>query len=98
MKYNKKDFIKYFRKTAKIGKSEAIQIYNWFLYSLREFLSEMKPGDILTIRGVGTFKMHLYRGRTNCRNPRTGESAVMSARRRLTFTPTTILKRRLKKL
>ena len=63
-----------------------------------KFLIDMKVGDKLEIRGFGVFSTKLYKGRTNVRNPLTGETAVMPARKRLAFKPSEVIKREYQKL
>ena len=63
-----------------------------------KFLIDMKIGDKLELRGFGVFHTKLYKGRTNLRNPRTGEKAVMPARRRVFFKISEVIKKEYKKL
>ena len=85
MRYNRKHLTKLVSIIAKVKYDDAKTITGYTLKALREFIIGMKVGDILQIRGLGVFTVHLYRGRLNVRNPKTGERAIMSSRRRLRF-------------
>ncbi|MHA1952507.1 MAG: HU family DNA-binding protein [Candidatus Heimdallarchaeaceae archaeon] len=98
MRYNKTDLIRFLSKYEKVKQDDARKVIDASLRSLRAFLSGMKAGDTLELRGLGVFHMKLQRGRDNMRNPGTGERAVMSARRRLGFTPSKTLKKEFKKV
>jgi len=98
LKYTKKHLIRYFAKEAKIRVEDAENITNYFLRAFMKLLKDMKVGDILEIRGFGVFKTKLYKGRTNVRNPFTGEPAVMPARRILSFKASAVIREEYKKL
>ena len=98
MKYIRDDLAKYFAKQAGISTEDARKITGHFLGSLKHFLVGLKCDDTLSIKGLGVFKMSLYRGRVTVRNPKTKEPAVMSARRRLRFIPSKLMKEKLKKV
>lgn len=98
MKYTKKDLSKRFSIESGIGREKAAEITNAFLFTFRSILSDMKTEDTLEIRDFGVFKIHYAKGRTNAWNPRTHEPHMVSARRRLRFTPSLTLKREFKKL
>jgi len=98
LKYTKKHLIRYFAKEAKIRVEDAENITKYFLRAFMKLLRDMKVGDSLEIRGFGVFKTKLYKGRTNVRNPLTGEPAVMPARRLLSFRASTVIKEEYKKI
>ena len=98
MRYKKKHLNTRFSIDSGIKRDPAREITNAFLYSFRAFLSEMKVGDRLEIRDFGVFEMHLAKGRTTGRNPRKNEWAVIPAKRRLRFKPSSTLKREFKKV
>jgi nucleoid DNA-binding protein len=98
LKYNKKHLVRYFAKEANIRVEDAENITNYFLKAFMKMLIDMKVGDVLELRGFGVFKTKLYKGRTNVRNPFTGESAVMPARRLLSFKASDIIRKEYKKI
>jgi nucleoid DNA-binding protein len=98
LKYRRKHLDRYFAKEAKIKVPDAEDISKYFLKAFQQFLIDMKVGDSLEIRGFGTFRVKYSKGRTNARNPRTGEPAVIPAKRRLAFVPSDLIKREYKKL
>ena len=98
MKYNKKHLIRYFAKEANIRVEDAENITKYFLKAFMKLLKDMKIGDKLELRGFGVFKTRLYKGRTNLRNPLTGEQAYMPARRVLGFKASEIIRKEYKKI
>ena len=98
MKYTKHHLVRYFAKEAKVKIDLSEEITRFFLGALLKLLIDMKVGDKLEIRGFGVFYTKFYKGRTNLRNPHTGEGSAMAARRRLTFRPSESIKREYKKL
>lgn len=90
--------MKYFAKETKMTHENATEITNYFLKAFRNFLKNMKAGDVLELRGLGVFKVVYQRGRYDCRNPKTNERSVMAARRRLRFQPSKILKKAYRKI
>ncbi len=98
MRYKKRHLSTRFSIDSGIKRDQALEITNAFLYSFRAFLSEMKVDDTLEIRDFGIFEMHLYKGRTNARDLVNNKPAIMSARRRLRFRPSSTLKKELRKL
>ena len=98
MKYCRHHLIRYFAKEANIRIEDAENITKYFLKAFMKLLKDMKVGDSLQLRGFGVFRTKLYKGRTNLRNPKTGEKAFMPARRRIFFKASNAIKKEYKKL
>lgn len=98
MNYTRKHLIRYFAKEANIRVEDAENITKFFLKAFMKLLKDMKVGDSLELRGFGLFKTKMYKGRTNLRNPQTGEQAFMPARRRLSFKASGIIRKEYQKL
>ena len=98
MNYIRRHLVRYFAKEANIRVEDAENITKYFLKAFMKLLRDMKVGDSLELRGFGMFKTKIYKGRTNVRNPRTGEKAFMPTRRRLSFTAANTIKKEYKKL
>ncbi|GHU00571.1 integration host factor subunit alpha [Alphaproteobacteria bacterium] len=66
---------------------------------LEEFLAEVEGelgrGNKVTLSSFGTFSVRAKKARQG-RNPKTGEPAVISARRTVSFTPSASLKERVR--
>jgi len=58
---------------------------------LNTITAGLKKGDKITLTGFGTFKVSKRKARTG-RNPRTGESIKIKARKVAQFTPGKLLK------
>ena len=68
-----------------------------FVESVLELISErLVAGEAVKISGFGTFTLRDKEPRLG-RNPRTGESAPISARRVVVFRPSSLLKKRIAK-
>lgn len=63
---------------------------------LREICQALKAGEAVKITGFGTFKC-LHKKERVGRNPKTGDTAIISARRVVTFKPSTSLRNAVKK-
>lgn len=71
-----------------ISKREALLLTEILLETMREVLSKGHP---LKITGFGVFEVRYKRARKG-RNPQTGDSLVIPARRVLTFHPSQLLR------
>ena len=73
---------------AGLTKSDASKAYDALI---EVFTEELKKGNIISIVGFGTFAVSERAAREG-RNPRTGETVQIAARRAVTFKPGAALK------
>lgn len=95
MKYTKNDFVRLVKKNSKIKIEEALDITDTVLYTLQEMITQLNPGDIIELRGLGVFKMKKINASGHFHNPKTMERVLSSSKRKLTFTPSKVIKRKL---
>ncbi|MCL1902502.1 MAG: integration host factor subunit alpha [Alphaproteobacteria bacterium] len=79
------DFAENIRTTAGLSAAESYKLVDLFFSEISESLIR---GEEVKIAGLGTFKI-LHKKERMGRNPKTGESAVISARRTVSFRPNT---------
>ena len=84
----KRDLIENVRSTSNLQRKEAEEIVESVLDIMKETLAS---GEEIKVSGFGKFIVHQKHDRTG-RNPQTGESLTITARKILTFKPSTILK------
>lgn len=84
----KKDLFENVSSCCDIPRKEAEQAVESVLDIIKETLAS---GEELKVSGFGKFAVHLKRDRKG-RNPQTGEPITISARKILTFKPSTVLK------
>nr|WP_246561885.1 integration host factor subunit alpha [Geobacter grbiciae] len=84
----KADIVERVAEKCDITKKEAIDMVESVFSILKNTLED---GEDIKISGFGKFEVKTKRARKG-RNPQTGESIVIEARRILTFKPSTILK------
>ena len=89
----KADLIENVRVESVLSKKEAVEIVESVLAILKETLSS---GEAVKVSGFGKFYVTQKRNR-NGRNPQTGESLTINARKVLTFKPSTLLKQKINK-
>jgi integration host factor subunit alpha len=77
------DFAETIRQTAGLSAAESYKLVDLFFTEISESLVR---GEEVKISGLGTFKILNKKERIG-RNPKTGESAVISARRTVSFKP-----------
>jgi DNA-binding protein HU-beta len=80
----KAELIEKVAKSAKITKAQANEAINGFVESIKGGLK--KEGTRITMTGFGTFSTIKRAARTG-RNPRTGQTIKISAKRTPKFTP-----------
>jgi len=85
----KQDLIKEVANEADLTEAQATKAVNAFLDAIQNSLSR---NDEIQLSGFGSFKVVERAGREG-RNPRTGETMQIAARRSPTFKPGTQLKR-----
>jgi DNA-binding protein HU-beta len=86
---NKGDLIEHIAKDAKISKTQATNALNSTLSSIERTL---RRGGKVTLVGFGTFTVGKRKARTG-RNPQTGASLKIPARKVARFAPGTDLKK-----
>ncbi|MHC1698881.1 MAG: integration host factor subunit alpha [Geobacteraceae bacterium] len=84
----KKDLIENVRSTSNLKRKEAEEIVESVLDIIKETLAS---GEDLKVSGFGKFVVHQKHDRKG-RNPQTGESLNITARKILTFKPSILLK------
>jgi integration host factor subunit alpha len=84
----KKDLIENVRSNSNLQRKEAEEIVESFLDIIKETLAS---GEEVKISGFGKFIVHQKHDRLG-RNPQTGESLTITARKILTFKPSILLK------
>ena len=90
---NKGELIERIAKDVKLSKAQATRALN---STLNGVLSELKKGGKVTLVGFGTFSVAKRKARTG-RNPQTGNSLKIPARRIAKFVPGTNLKAAVKR-
>ena len=85
----KKDLVKEVRERTGCRKALAKQMVDSFFDAMRENLME---GSRIEIRGFGAWTVRWMNPKPNARNPKTGESIKVPARRRVYFKPGRTLK------
>lgn len=85
----KQDLIREVANEAGLSEAQATKAVNAFINSIQNSLAR---NDEVSISGFGSFKVVERAGREG-RNPRTGETMMIAARRSPTFKPGTQLKR-----
>jgi integration host factor subunit alpha len=83
----KKDIAVRIHQEAGISGEEAATLLNWILEFIKATLQQ---GKRISIQNFGVFTVRSKAPRKG-RNPRTGEVAMISARRVITFRPSTLL-------
>lgn len=89
----KADLIENVRVESGLSKKEAVEIVESVLAILKETLSS---GAAVKVSGFGKFYV-TQKSNRNGRNPQTGESLTINARKVLTFKPSTLLKQKINK-
>ena len=84
----KADIARHIQQQAGISETEAAKLLEWFLELLK---TTLQKGEPIAIQGFGRFTVRSKRARPG-RNPKTGETVMVSARRVVTFHPSIILK------
>jgi len=84
----KKDLIENVRSNSNLQRKEAEEIVEYFLDIIKETLAS---GEEVKVSGFGKFVVHQKHDRLG-RNPQTGESLTITARKILTFKPSILLK------
>ncbi|MRR54187.1 MAG: integration host factor subunit alpha [Deltaproteobacteria bacterium] len=84
----KADLIETVRVTSGFPKKAAVEIVESVLDIIKETLAS---GEEIKVSGFGKFVVHQKHDRTG-RNPQTGESLTITARKILTFKPSILLK------
>lgn len=84
----KRDLVENVRSTSNLQRKEAEEIVESILDILKETLAS---GEEVKVSGFGKFVVNQKHDRTG-RNPQTGEPLTITARKILTFKPSTILK------
>lgn len=84
----KRDLNENVRSTSNLQRKEAEEIVESILDIIKNTLAS---GEEVKITGFGKFIVHQKHDRTG-RNPQTGEPLTITARKILTFKPSTILK------
>ena len=82
------------RKMAKDAGITAYQAEKAFQSLMKGIKGALKKSERVTISGFGSFEIKKRRARTG-RNPRTGESIRIPAKRRVKFNPSNIFKKEL---
>ena len=90
---NKADLVDQIAATAGVRKTQATAMIEALIDSI---FSAIKKGERVTLVGFGTFAISQHKAR-NGRNPRTGESITLPARRAARFSPSLKLKKALKR-
>ena len=72
-----------------LPKNRAKKAVDAFFEELREAIIQ---GDTVEIRGFGAWKVKETNSKPNARNPKTGETIYIPARRKVSFKPGKILK------
>ena len=80
------------RKFSEIGKAEAKEMIGLFLEAMREGLSS---GDTVELRDFGVLRIR-EKGPRKARNPRTGETVMVGAKKVVYFKLGRILKKKFK--
>jgi len=86
---NKADLTNRIAASARISKTKATAIVETFMGSVS---AALEKGDRVTLVGFGTFAISHHKAR-NGRNPQTGESITLPARRAARFSPSLKLKK-----
>jgi DNA-binding protein HU-beta len=86
---NKVGLVNRIAATAGVSKTQATAIIEALIDSI---FSAIKKGERVTLVGFGTFAISQHKAR-NGRNPRTGESITLPARRGARFSPSLKLKK-----
>ena len=84
----KADVAQRIQQQAGISEKEAATVLEWILQLLK---TTLRNGDSITIHGFGKLMVRHKLPREG-RNPRTGEAAMISARRVVAFRPSALLK------
>jgi len=84
----KKDLIENVRFTSNLQRKEAEEIVESVLDIMKETLAS---GEEVKVSGFGKFVVHQKHDRTG-RNPQTGAPLTITARKIITFKPSTLLK------
>jgi nucleoid DNA-binding protein len=84
----KLDIVKRIHQEAGISEEQAARVLEWFLKLLKDTL---QTGEPIMIQGFGKFTVRQKRSRTG-RNPRTGETIKIPARRVVSFHASPLLK------
>ncbi|MGM0595595.1 MAG: integration host factor subunit alpha [Myxococcota bacterium] len=84
---------KVYEKVTGLSKKEAGQMVEAVLGTMKNTLSD---GENIKISGFGNFILRDKKSRPG-RNPKTGDSITISARRVLTFRPSQVLKEKINK-
>jgi len=88
---NKKELINAAAKKSALTIKETEAAFNAIMAVMEEALL---ANDKVQLTGFGTFDVKCQEER-DCRNPRTGEQIHVSASRKVTFTPSVVLKKKL---
>ena len=84
----KADIARSIHQKAGVSEEEAVNLLERILELLR---STLRQGEPIVITGFGTFRVRSKDSRQG-RNPRTGESLIIAARRVVTFRPSSLWK------
>ncbi|MDR1207011.1 MAG: integration host factor subunit alpha [Rickettsiales bacterium] len=84
------DFAENIRRTAGLSAAESYKLVDLFFTEISESLIR---GEEVKVSGLGTFKI-LHKKERMGRNPKTGEPAVISARRIVSFKPNAEFRRK----
>ena len=90
---NKADLTNRIAASARISKTKATAIVETFMGSVS---AALEKGDRVTLVGFGTFAISHHKAR-NGRNPQTGDSITLPARRAARFSPGLELRKVLKR-
>jgi integration host factor subunit alpha len=87
----KADFVKLINEQAGFSKADSFGLVEQILEIIKETLVK---GEKIKIAGFGNFEVRLKNDRRG-RNPLTGETITIEARRVLTFKPSVLLKQKM---
>ena len=91
-KITKNDLIDAVYKSTDVEKQDIQKVVDSFLLHTRECLEE---GNTIELRGFGTFEVRLRKGRSDARNPKTGEKVKVEPHYVAAFRAGQILKDKL---
>jgi integration host factor subunit beta len=75
-KYTKADLIEAIHEASGIGRGDVKTVFELVMQNIKDAIS---GGGTVELRGFGTFKVRVRKGRAGARNPRTGEPVAADA-------------------
>jgi len=83
VKIKKKDFAKLIAKEIDSTEKYAMDIIDVVFWGVRKVLMNLNVGDVFEVRGLFRIVMKKQKGRTNARNPKTGETLFVAPKRKI---------------